>query len=229
MPMETVSQRAVLQQRSPSATMAFMGKIERYAQEDSQQKKSPSDKETAALSSSSSSTRKTAKRAKSSPPSDSGFSEKANSSASEELNLRPRRKVLADLGRGSQDENTKIKEPSAARQQIKAQLCQHCCGKGTRLHVMLPLESPLGNLMNFAQIEEEVVQAKVQYAMAKKLLRRERQTLGCASDAIIQRVKVVGKALAELYERRDAIQADKGKIKAFRRLANTTKTKSPPA
>jgi hypothetical protein len=222
---EPVSQIIARQQRSLSVTTEVVEGLERYAGEDSQEKKSPFDKEAAVLSSPS--TRKTAKRAKVDSTSDSGLSEKANSLASEELNLRLRRRVLANLGRSSQDENAKIKQLSAERHLIKTHQLQQSGGQENGIHALLPQESPLKNLMNFAQIEEEVVQAKVQYAMAEKQLRRERQTFGRASDVVIQRVRAIGKALAELYERRDATQADKSRTEAFRRPASTTKTASP--
>ena len=79
----------------------------------------------------------------------------------------------------------------------------------------LPQESPLKNIITFARIEEEIVQTKVQYAIAEKQLRRERQMIGRASDGIIQRVKALGKAMAELYEAREATQADRTRIDAF--------------
>jgi hypothetical protein len=60
--------------------------------------------------------------------------------------------------------------------------------------------------MNFAHFEEETMQTKVQYAMAERQLRRERQMKGRVSDGIIQRVKAVGKAVAELYEAHEATQ-----------------------
>lgn len=63
--------------------------------------------------------------------------------------------------------------------------------------------------------------------MAEKQLRRERQTIGRASDGIIQRVKAIGKAMAELYEAREATQADRTRIGAFRRPAGIGKAQLP--
>jgi hypothetical protein len=63
--------------------------------------------------------------------------------------------------------------------------------------------------------------------MAEKELRRERQMLGRASDVTIQRIKEIGKALAVLYERRDATQMDRSRIEAFRRPDRTTKVERP--
>jgi hypothetical protein len=63
--------------------------------------------------------------------------------------------------------------------------------------------------------------------MAEKQLWREWQTLGRASDATVQRVKEIEKALAVLYERRDAIQTDRSRIEAFRRPGSTAKTEMP--
>ena len=194
-------------------------------------KKRQSDKEAIGLASAS--PRQMAKRMKTDFAGDLGLSEKATSLASEELNLRLRRRVLANLGRSSQNENAKIKELSAERQQIKSQLLQQsgneaaCISTLPQQAPLLPQESPLKNIMNFAKIEEEIVQMKIQYAMAEKELRRERQAVGRASDTIIKCVKAIGKALAKLYERREATQADRTRTNAFLRPASTTKAKSP--
>ena len=166
------------------------------------------------------------------PNSDPGLSSKANGLASEELNLRLRKNDLANLGRNSRQGDAKIKQLSAERQQAKSQLTQQPSRKGDARVSSLPLpslpqESPLKNIMNFAHIEEEIVQTKIQYAMAVKQLCRERQTMGRASDGIIQRVKVVGKAMAELYEAHEATQADRTRIDAFRRQAGNWKARFP--
>ena len=172
---------------------------------------------------------KTAKRMRIDSINDSGLSEKANSLASEELNLRLKKRVLANLGRSSLNENAKIKQLSAERHRIESQLQQQQPGieaaSASSLQLprqiqqasLLPQESPLKNIMNFAKIEEEIVQMKVQYVMAEKQLRRERQTAGRASDGIIGRVKAIGKSLAELYEQRDATQTDRSRVGAFLR------------
>ena len=198
--------------------------------ENPQENRAKSDREAAGLSSTS--IRQTAKRMRVDSNSDSGLSNKANSLASEELNLRLRKRVLANLGRNSRQEDAKIKQLSAERQQIKSQLMQQSPGKGdARVSSLslpsLPQESPLKNIITFARIEEEIVQTKVQYAMAEKQLRRERQTIGRASDGIIQRVKAIGKAMAELYEAREATQADRTRIGAFRRPAGIGKAQLP--
>jgi hypothetical protein len=220
-----VSQNTTHQVRSQIVSTEFVESIERYAREDSQEKESQSHREAAGLSTASPS--QAAKRMRVDSTNELGLSEKANSLASEELNLRLRKRVLANLGRSSQNENAKIKKLSAERQQIKSQLLQQSGREGNGVPTLLPLESPLKNFMNFAQIEEEIVQTKIQYAMAEKQLRHERQTVGRASDAIIQRVKATGKALAELYERRDSTHADRSRIETFRRPANVTKTEAP--
>jgi hypothetical protein len=197
--------------------------------ENPQENRAKSDREAVGLSSTS--IRQAAKRMKVDSNSDSGLS-KANSLASEELNLRLRKRVLANLGRNSRQEDAKIKQLSAERQQIKSQLMQQSPGEGdARVSSLslpsLPQESPLKNIITFARIEEEIVQTKVQYAMAEKQLRRERQTIGRASDGIIQRVKAIGKAMAELYEAREATQADRTRIGAFRRPAGIGKAQLP--
>jgi hypothetical protein len=67
--------------------------------------------------------------------------------------------------------------------------------------------------------------------MAGKQLRRERQTMGRALHGIIQRVKAVEKATAELYETREATQADGTRIDAFRRSPGNRKAQllvTPP-
>jgi hypothetical protein len=197
--------------------------------ENPQENRAKSDREAVGLSSTS--IRQVAKRMKVDSNSDSGLS-KANSLASEELNLRLRKRVLANLGRNSRQEDAKIKRLSAERQQIKSQLMQQSPGEGdARVSSLslpsLPQESPLKNIITFARIEEEIVQTKVQYAMAEKQLRRERQTIGRASDGIIQRVKAIGKAMAELYEAREATQADRTRIGAFRRPAGIGKAQLP--
>jgi hypothetical protein len=187
--------------------------------ENPQENRAKSDREAASLSSAPIS--QMAKRMRVDSNSDSGLSHKANSLASEELNLRLKKRVLANLGRNSRQEDAKIKHLSAERQQIKSQLMRRSSGGDTRVSSLslpsLPQESPLKNIITFARIEEEIVQTKVQYAMAEKQLRRERQTLGRASDSIIQRVKAIGKAMAKLYEAREATQADRTRIDAFRR------------
>jgi len=198
--------------------------------ENPQENRAKSDTEAAGLSSTS--IRQMAERMRVDSNSDSGLSNKANSLASEELNLRLRKRVLANLGRNSRQEDAKIKQLSAERQQIKSQLMQQSPGKGdARVPSLslpsLPQESPLKNIITFARIEEEIVQTKVQYAMAEKQLRRERQTIGRASDGIIQRVKAIGKAMAELYEAREATQADRTRIDAFRRPAGNEKAQLP--
>ena len=198
--------------------------------ENPQENRAKSDREAAGLSSTS--IRQMLKRRRVDSNSDSGLSNKANSLASEELNLRLRKRVLANLGRNSRQEDAKIKRLSAERQQIKSQLMQQSPGEGdARVSSLslpsLPQESPLKNIITFARIEEEIVQTKVQYAMAEKQLRRERQTIGRASDGIIQRVKAIGKAMAELYEAREATQADRTRIDAFRRPAGNGKAQLP--
>jgi hypothetical protein len=186
--------------------------------ENPQENRVKSDREAASLSSTP--IRQMAKRMRVDSNSDSGLSNKANSLASEELNLRLRKRVLANLGRNSRQEDAKIKQLSAERRQIKSQPMQQSSRKGDARVSGLPLpslpqESPLKNIITFARIEEEIVQTKVQYAIAEKQLRRERQMIGRASDGIIQRVKALGKAMAELYEAREATQADRTRIDAF--------------
>jgi hypothetical protein len=156
------------------------------------------------------------------PTSDSRHSEKAHTLASEELYLQ-RKRILGNVGKSNQDQSAKIRQLSTEKQWVKTELFEQSIGKGNDMPARLPRESPLKNFINFAQIEEEVVQARVQYAMAKKELRRERQLLGRASDVTIQRIKEIGKALAVLYERRDATQTDRSRIEAFRRPGGTTK------
>ena len=158
---------------------------------------------------------------------ESHLSGRANKLATEELNLHLRARVLCNLGRSSQDEKVKIKKLSEERQNIRAQLLQQSCrGENNATHqdknkspisTLLPQESPLKNIISFARIEEEIVQTKIQYALAEKDLRQERLARGRATDATIQRIKARGKALAELYERRDATRNDRGMIDAFRR------------
>jgi hypothetical protein len=198
--------------------------------ENPQENRGKSGREAAGLSSTP--IRQMAKRMRVDSISDSGLSNKANSLASEELNLRLRKRVLANLGRNSRQEDAKIKQLSAGRQKINSQLMQQSPGRGDACVSSLPLprlpqESPLKNIITFARIEEEIVQTKVQYAMAEKQLRRERQTIGRASDSIIQRVKAIGKAIAELYEAREATQADRTRIDAFRRPAGNGKAQLP--
>ena len=183
--------------------------------------------------------RKTAKRMRIDSISDSGLSERANSLASEELSLRLKKRVLANLGRSSQNENAKIKQLSAERHEIESQLQQQQSGieaasisspqrpRHIQQPSLLPQESPLKNIMNFAKIEEEIVQMKVQYVMAEKHLRRERQTVGRASAEIIERVKAIGKRLAELYEQRDATQTDRSRVGAFLRPLIKNEPASP--
>lgn len=80
--------------------------------------------------------------------------------------------------------------------EFEAELIEQSTGKDDGMSARLPQELPLENTTNLAQIEEEIVQSRVQYAMAEKQLRRVWQTLGRASDATVQRVKEIGKALA---------------------------------
>jgi hypothetical protein len=159
------------------------------------------------------------------PNSNPGLSGMANSFAREELNPRLRKRVLANVGKNSQQEDAKSKQLSAERQQINSQLIQQSHAEG-RAHVSsLPLpsrphESPLKHMTNFARIEEEIVQTKVQYAMAEKQLRQERRMMGRASDGIIQRVKAIGKTMAELYAAREA---DRTRIDVFHKPTGNRK------
>src|SRR2546423_7535822 len=113
--------------------------------------------------------RQTAKRVKRGSTSESGLSKKTNMLFSEELNLRFRR-FLSNLGGSSQDESAKVKQPSAGRLQVTSSLYQESTWKQPRtsslpqVASLLPLEPPLKNITNFAKIDEEIVQMKVQYA-----------------------------------------------------------------
>jgi hypothetical protein len=67
-------------------------------------------------------TRQMTKRMRVDPNSDSGLPSRANSLASEEPSLRLRKRDLANLGRNCRQEDAKIKQSSAERQQTKSQL-----------------------------------------------------------------------------------------------------------
>jgi hypothetical protein len=97
-----------------------------------QENRAKSDRKTAGVPSTS--IRQMAKRMRIDPNSDPRLSGKASSVAGEELNLRLRKRVLANLGRNSQQKDAKIKKPSAERQQIKSQLIQQPPRKGTLMY-----------------------------------------------------------------------------------------------
>lgn len=225
--MHAESNQAV--QRSESVRSEFVEGLTRYARETQDERSAgtepQSHKEATRLSLVQPT--QTAKRTRVDSASDSGLIKKANSLTSEELDPRLRKRAFANMARSSQNENAKSKQILAERQQVKSQLLHKSVGEENGAPRLLPQDSPLNNIMNFARIEEEIVQTKIQYAMAEKQLRSERKALGRASDAIIQRVKVMGKALAELHERRDATQADKSRIEAFRRQNSTMKSERP--
>jgi hypothetical protein len=141
-------------QQVSSMTTEFPEGVERCARENLQEKHSQSHKE--ATQRTSASATNSAKRMKIKSTSDPGLSKKANSLASKELNVRLRRTVLANLGRSSRNENANAKQISAERKYIKSQLLQQAA-----VPALLPQESPLKNIINFARIEEEIVQAKV--------------------------------------------------------------------
>lgn len=182
----------------------------------------------------------------------SPFSEKVNDPTAEELNLRLRKQLLANLGKNNKQEDDKMRQLSVERHKTKSQLLQQSSRKQNlslqrpvavlqdpsqqvsnisktipysisyprQVGAKLPLVSPLQNVMNFAELEEEIVQTKITYAMAEKTLRLERQALGRATEDTVQRVKTTGKTLAELYEKRDAIAVDRKRLDEFRKAGN---------
>ena len=61
--------------------------------------------------------------------------------------------------------------------------------------LQLPDQSPLHSMITFAEVEEDILQAKVQYKLAQKVWRREFETDGRSSEHTSQRSKQVGKLL----------------------------------
>jgi hypothetical protein len=101
----------------------FLLSPEAYARtlptENPQGNRAKSDRKSASLPPAS---RQVTKRMRVDPNSDSGLPSRANSLASEEPSLRLRKRDLANLGRNCQQEDAKIKQLSAERQQTKSQL-----------------------------------------------------------------------------------------------------------
>lgn len=74
--------------------------------------------------------------------------------------------------------------------------------------------SQLKSALTCATLESEIIQSKIQYLVAEKHLRTERQARGRASETAIRQVRELGKALAILYEKRDAAQENKVEVDA---------------
>lgn len=103
----------------------------------------------------------------------------------------------------------------------------------------LPLNSPLNNVIDSASLQEQIVQAKVQFNIAQNQLIEEKTRHGCASKAVLARVTSLNATLAALNKRRYEIRNDAGRMDAFRRFgpighegeaedATQSTPKSPP-
>jgi hypothetical protein len=81
----------------------------------------------------------------------------------------------------------------------------------------LPENSPLNNVINSASLDEEIVQARIQFNLANEELMKEKARLGQASRRITARVTKWDEKLTSLYEKRSEIKKDSDRIIAFRR------------
>jgi hypothetical protein len=82
----------------------------------------------------------------------------------------------------------------------------------------LPLKSPLNNVIDSASLQEQIVQAKVQFNIAQNQLIEEKAKHGCASKAALARVTSLNATLAALNKRRYEIRNDADRMDAFRRF-----------
>lgn len=86
----------------------------------------------------------------------------------------------------------------------------------------LPQASPLANVGRLAKIQEDIVQTKVQCAMAGKELKQEQKTLGEPSNATVRKQKEKDHVLQDLINKRDVIKSDQEKLEAFNKGVQVT-------
>ncbi|KAL9111139.1 MAG: hypothetical protein Q9227_004402 [Pyrenula ochraceoflavens] len=79
----------------------------------------------------------------------------------------------------------------------------------------LPQASPLKNVGRFAKIQEDIVQSKVQCALAIKEAQEERKVRGSICQETIEKCRRKEGALQELIERRQDIRNDQQRLEAF--------------
>jgi hypothetical protein len=84
-------------------------------------------------------------------------------------------------------------------------------------NVELPQQSPLKNVMNFARIEEKIIQARIKYALAEKAVSSERQANGVLTRSTQRRLRETYRCLTELYGAREAIMKDRIRTTIFRK------------
>lgn len=93
----------------------------------------------------------------------------------------------------------------------------------------LPRASPLTNIGRLARIQEDIVQTKVQCALAGKEIKQEQKTYGAPSDVTSHKRQEKDTALQELINKRDVIKNDQQKLEAFNKgvIVPVVKTEEP--
>ena len=84
----------------------------------------------------------------------------------------------------------------------------------------LPDASPLKNIARFARVSEDIVQSKVQWALANKQAAQELKSSGRISNGIAENCARKEKALQELVNKRESIRGDQDKLEAFNKALN---------
>ena len=106
----------------------------------------------------------------------------------------------------SNQEGTKVTKLFPEMQQLKEQLPQRAVGatlpevrpsrsRHGRPELQLPNQSPLHNMITFAKVEEDIIQAKLQCSLAEKAVRREYQLQGRVSAETTWWLKQAGTLL----------------------------------
>ena len=152
-----------------------------------------------------------------------------------ERGKRARRLSDRSNGQGATAEYERIRKLSHQRNEIRSQLLgqtqrrpatqimsfgssrNRLSGAGSQEMPCLPHDSPLNNVINSATLQEQIVQAKIEYNLAEKQLIAEKARQGFASRAILARVKVLNETLAALHKKRGEIRSDADRLEAFRR------------
>lgn len=83
----------------------------------------------------------------------------------------------------------------------------------------LPQNSPLNNVISRATLQEEIIQAKVEYNIAQKQLAEEKARGGPPSKQVLARVTHLNERLAALHKERVRLRVDADRMDAFRRCA----------
>jgi hypothetical protein len=158
----------------------------------------------------------------------------------EEIQRGKRARQLSDSGdsRGATAEYEKIRKLANQRNEIRSRLLgkprgplatqtnpfsssKLTLGHQPQQTLCLPHNSPLNNVINSASLQEQIVQAKVQFNIAQNQLIEEKAKHGCASKAVLARVTSLNGTLAALNNRRCEIRNDADRMDVFRRFGPT--------